>query len=1131
MNILRKASFAVEMAMAITLLTGGCPGQDLQPGLVVEKVNAGSAAEKTGIREADILLHWSMGAARGDVEPLYGLEILQREQSTMGPVTLTGLRAGQSVEWKLGDTAPSWGIQTRPDMPEDLLALHRTARQLAGANKPTEAVEHWQEAAVKAEKLQSGHGWLSSWFLVQAGNALADSKKGPEAEALYQEVIQKQVPDSLAMARVLFIRGDAVQDPSKMADYLGRASAIFEKLAPESPDYACSLTILGVNAFIKQGDMDRAMAYLKRALATGDRLWPESSYVAANLNALGFFSGISGDLANAEDYHQRSLAISEKLTPGGLPVAYSLNNLGLIASARGDLAQTEDYFRRALAIKEKLLPGSGSVANTLNNLGMLAIERGDYTRAESYHMRALDMREKIAPGGNDVAVSWINLGQVELDQGNLDKAEEYFNRALTVFEKIGPHGSHIAADYNNLGEIEYRRSNLDKAEEYLRRSLAIWEKLTPGGLLVATNLSNLGLVAYDRGNLSEAEDYQRRALAIQEKLAPGNVGHAETLARLASIERRKGNESQAAKLYGQAVYAMENQTAHLGGSEDVRSAFRAKHLSLYGEYAELLLKDGQIDLAYQVVERSRARGLLEILSAAHVDIRQGVDAELLAREKLLQSEIAAKSGRRAELLSDADTAKATKQLANVDKEIAELTLQYGDVEGQIRSTSPVYAALSQPQPISAKEVEEKLLDPETVLLEYLLGDERSYVFAVTQKSVVAHELPRRSEIEGSVRHVYQLLTERNNRPSGETLERRQKRVAQADADFGKAAAMLSDMLLGPIAEELSKSHGTADRKRGGRGKRLIIVGEGALLYLPFAALPMPHHPLVPLIAEHEIINLPSASSLALLRQQHVGRQSAARAVAVIADPVFSSQDIRISGRSMADRAQLQRADSRAMQQSELGSEDSLSSDQLTRSAADVALARLPRLLRTREEARSILAAFPEGQGMMALDFKASRATATAPDLARYRIVHFATHGILNSRRPELSGLVLSLVNQDGSPQNGFLGLQDIYNLNLPADLVVLSACQTALGPNIRGEGMMGLTRGFMYAGATRVVASLWEISDQATAQFMAIFYQSMEQRKMRPAAALQAAQLEMSRQKRWNSPFYWAAFQIQGEWR
>ena len=211
-----------------------------------------------------------------------------------------------------------------------------------------------------------------------------------------------------------------------------------------------------------------------------------------------------------------------------------------------------------------------------------------------------------------------------------------------------------------------------------------------------------------------------------------------------------------------------------------------------------------------------------------------------------------------------------------------------------------------------------------------------------------------------------------------------------------------------------------------------------------------------------------------------------------------------------------------------------SSDGLTRSLAAEGLrseGRLRRLPFTRQEAIAIRAAVrPEGV-MDALDFQASRSRAMSPELADYRIVHMATHGILNAAHPELSGLVFSLVDERGAPQNGFLGLEDIYNLNLPVDLVVLSACVTGLGREVTGEGVIGLTRGFMHAGATRVVASLWNVDDWATAELMDRFYKGMRQRGLAPAAALRRAQLEMRQQGRWASPYYWAAFAIHGDWK
>ncbi len=322
---------------------------------------------------------------------------------------------------------------------------------------------------------------------------------------------------------------------------------------------------------------------------------------------------------------------------------------------------------------------------------------------------------------------------------------------------------------------------------------------------------------------------------------------------------------------------------------------------------------------------------------------------------------------------------------------------------------------------------------------------------------------------------------------------------------------MSRMLLGPAAGQLGS-------------KRLVIVASGTLQYLPFGALPVPaageklgggsqSTANRPLIVDHEIVSLPSASTLAVLRRELSGRQPAAKSVAVLADPVFDRNDPRVT-----------------LETSKTPSEARETSS-LERSASEVGLLSFGRLNSTRREANEILALTRASDGMKALDFEARRATAMSERLGEYRIVHFATHGLLNSQHPELSGMVFSLVDERGLPQDGFLRAHEIFNLKLRADLVVLSGCQTALGKEVKGEGLLGLTRGFMYAGTPRVVASLWRVTDLATTELMKQFYKGMLEQGLRPAAALRAAQVAMWKGRRWAAPFYWAAFVLQGEWR
>jgi CHAT domain-containing protein len=300
------------------------------------------------------------------------------------------------------------------------------------------------------------------------------------------------------------------------------------------------------------------------------------------------------------------------------------------------------------------------------------------------------------------------------------------------------------------------------------------------------------------------------------------------------------------------------------------------------------------------------------------------------------------------------------------------------------------------------------------------------------------------------------------------------------------------MLLGPVAGRLS-------------GRRLLIVADGELQYIPFGILPLPEAGGAPLVTRYEIVNAPSASALALQRRL-AAREPAPGLVAVLADPVFDVEDPRVAARS---------------------GKAAPAASPLRSSPGTGPLLRLPW---TRREAQAIAAAVPTGRSLLALDFRASRKTALSPELSRYRIVHFATHGLIDSQIPALSGLMLSRVGERGAPVEGFLGLGEIYNLRLGADLVVLSGCETALGKEVRGEGLVGLTQGFLYAGARQVVASLWRVEDRATAELMSRFYRALLSSGGTPAAALRQAQLAVREDKRWRSSYYWSGFVIQGDW-
>jgi len=1002
-----------------------------------------------------------------------------------------------------------------------------------------------------------------------------DLAKASESYSQALSIRQKLIPESLVVAENLNRLGNAAVnrgDLAKGEEYLVQSLEVRQKLEPGSRDVAFSLIGLG-NLWWRRGDtlkeqeyfdealeiaeglspldtagiLDalgtawsqgshpaKAKEYFERALEIRQRLAPDSLAVAVSLSKLGNIAQSRGDLSRADNYLHQALEIRRKLAPGSLALAISLSNLAALAEVRGNLAQAEEDYREALEIKETLVPESPVVADTLFSLGILFWMRENVPKAEEYLQHALEIRQRLAPGSPALAQSLNWAGLVSDRRGDLAQSEAYSREALEIAEKLAPLNLVTSQALANLGTVATQQGDLPQAEAYLRQAVAIQDKLVPDSPQEATTLQKLGNLARKGQDLAAAEKYLRQSLAIREAKMPGSAQHASVMFDLASVLRQEEQRDAAETLFSQATNILENQASQLGGTEKDHSLFRAKYEARYKEYIDLLIAQKKPELAFHVLERSRARSLLELLASAQINIKDGSDPKLLQQEHALRESISSKSNYRIRLLSRGRT---TKQLTALDQQLAALREQYEDVEAQIQLKSPAYAALTQPQPLSVSDVQQHLLDRNTILLEYSLGQNRSFVWAVSETSATVYELPARKIIEQKARDVYELLTGQSRSVDKESMPERRTRLGQMGTEYANAAAELSQMVLGPVATLLEK-------------KRLLIVSDGALQYVPYAALPAPMLPAsavplmsvessfkprneaaVPLVIDHEIVNLPSASVLAELRRVSMNRTEPPKAVAILADPVFDRRDERVA----TSQASKRRAQQKVIATRLPANEPLVAEQRLTRSATDGGLSKngkyLIRLMWTQREAAAIFNVIPAGQGMEALGFDANRATAMSPELAQYRIVHFATHAFVDSENPELSGLVLSLVDKRGRPQNGFLGLEQIYNLNLPADLVVLSACETGLGQEIRGEGLVGMARGFMYAGASRVMASLWSVDDEVTSELMAHFYKSLEQDKMSPAGALRAAQIEIAKDQRWSSPYYWAGFQLQGEWK
>ena len=1049
------------------------------PGIVVEAVDRNSGGERAGIQPGDVLQRWTRGDVRGDLNSPFDLIHVQFDQMSLGTVRIEGVRGEKRKIWFL--RPDSWGIGTRPQLSDALLAVYHQTREAGEKDERAKAIQILESAIANS---QSESASIMTWLFACYAEQLAKVQKLDEANDAYRLAVTKanEIGPEIS-AEVLWAWGSLLEDHD---DLVGAERCYLETL-------------------IQRRKID-----------------PNSMSAATALLNLGVVRIKQGNLAAAEDDLHLAFDLQRKLAPESTEFLNTLEDLGVLLHKKGDLAQAEYYYRWALSVETKIFPSSHDNALRLANIGELEYDRGNFKSAEHYLTKALSISHRLVPSSLEEATILSYDSQCLLMLGRIQAAVKIASRALRIRKHISPGSLAVALSLIDLGDIYKKTRQLTRAEEFYREGLSIAQKVPPPHPEVATAFESLADVLRDSGKLAEAEADYRQALRILEDVTPESDEHARTTASLAVTLRREHQDQIALQLYEQAVVEFERAAERLGGTENDIVLYRAQHHRVYTEYVDMLASEGQVAHAFEISESSRARALAGVLSAARLTIRRGTDLRLLNLERSLQFEIRAKVEQRLHLLQSQHETEA----AQVDKELGDLFVRSDDVQAQIRSTSPEYAKLVHPKALTVAQVQ-ALLDSDSLLLEYSLGDDRSYVWAVSQDSLVIRELPKRIAIENAIRAVYRLVNERGLILPGETELQRDRRRRKIDREYIDAAAQLSRMILSPVARLLEQ-------------KRLLIVADGALHYVSFAALPilreaipeelpplrthLPAEISIPLIAKHEIVSLPSASILGELRAREQGRNKPFNAVAVLADPVFDEKDERV-----------QRLP-RSVIPSETVARGAQRSRSLTRSAREVRPNAdhgfyLPRLFASREEAEAILAVTPVGKGMKALDFDASRTTATDPVLAQYRVVHFATHGLLNSKHPELSGLVFSLVDRSGKRQDGFLQLEDIYNLDLPVDLVVLSGCETGLGQEISGEGLIGLTRGFMYAGAQRVVASLWSVSDDATADLMERFYKAMEKDGLTAPAALRKAQVAMWKTRMWSAPYYWAAFQIQGDWR
>ncbi len=788
------------------------------------------------------------------------------------------------------------------------------------------------------------------------------------------------------------------------------------------------------------------------------------------LDQLGAVHFESGETELATRYSELALRIWQRRRDA-LAEAETRGNLAKFYRVLGRVQEAQDNYTEALEIfTERAALGSG---HGERNVAHMLHDLGTLFRSLGEWQRAesyLRQAEGKWPESDQISLATTlnQLGQLYFDTGNLDQALELFRDALELRRQAGrPNGE--ASTLSRIGRIERDLGRLAEALESCRQAVSILEPLENHRTL-ANARRCLGSVYQQIDDHAAANDAWERALESYREIRDA-LGQAATWGEIATARHDWGHLEAGLEAVQNALEIAETIRGRPRGT-NLRLAYFATAQPIFSRGVEILTDLGRGGRAFELNERSRARSLIDLLSRPGA----GSDPSLSRRRRQLEHRIANTYARLMDLgESSSEPAK------RLEEELIEHLAALDEVRGLISAAEP-----SPPPSLSLTEVQ-GLLGPDAVLLALRLGEERSHLWLVTPERFDAIELPDRERIEELAQPAYKALSE-----SFDTGRRRAAEIHLCN---------LSREILGPIGR--SPAAGTLSE-----GRHLLIAPDGVLQRIPFAALPDPSADdcLAPgvaqLIDRHVISYLPSASVLAELRRGDRARSTAQGLIAVLADPAFQPRRSQTAG----SRA----PDSRAP-------------------ATSQSWERLPG---TRAEAEDILALLPRGQrSFVALDFDATKEIVTGGDLADYRILHFATHGQTDDRFPELSHLALSRFDEHGQRLDGDLRALEIHGLQLPAELVVLSACETALGRDVAGEGLVGLTRAFFSAGAARVMVSLWRVGDRNTRALMSAFYTQLLRHGVSPPVALREAQLALRRQETLASPYAWAGWVIQGEWR
>ena len=1007
-----------------------------------------------------------------------------------------------------------------------------------------QAIQTSSQSQENARNEQAEHEYEAAEKLRQSGIA-ADLRIAVQRYEKARD-LQQAAGDHRSLALAHLRIGQALSALHKDAESAASLNKA-RQLARTANEPAIEAEALIVDGMLLQrhGDLQAALRDIQAAHAIAVEKQNLTLQAAADLSLAATFYNL-GNLASAKDSALKALEISRQ-TNEPLTMATALYWLGCVSMVNRTYDSSLKLLEESLDLAHKAadLP---MVVDTLTQIGGLYSMVGQKQKSLEIFV-GLEPLATLLQDAEKQARVYNGLDSINQELGNIDLSLEYCRKTLEMYQaanyRIG-----AAQIYGRLAGIQTRLGQYPEALQNYERALAFFQQ---NGMTRNTYyaLSDIGELYAAQGNDDLANKYFRQAQSLM-SASDDPREQAYLLVRLARITERTGHPDEALQTYREALKLNRSSKDLFGESQTLRliagvekklnnrtealqaiegaidvdetlrkqvavSDLRASYFAEVNEHFELLIDllmsgDDQSKIkALEVSERKRARTLLDqVAQSARAGFGKNSASAVVAREEQIKREVEAKRNEYAKLKTERQTVLKTNLNA---EELLRLTEEYNQVRSVITS-DPAVPAVSA-KLLSGREIQAAISDENTLLLEYSLGEQRSFLWAVSHDGIVSFELPKRSVIEEMVLALTRALRPEQRRNIGTS---RMNPTGDA-ADVQKLSQRLSEMLLSPAARQISAA------------QRLVIVPDGPLHSVPFSVLPKPLGTVaaIPLVTDYEITVLPSVSFLLAARNRLSTVPAPAKTIAIIANPVFEKED----GRLLALRKD---SSGRPALMTPGNNEPKRPSENTTLASVfrDLDLegtGTLPRLFSTQREAKIIQSLVPQRDSFLATDFDANRSVFTSNKLSEYQIIHIATHGFFDSAHPELSGIVLSLYDQQGHQQNGFVQIQDIYDLKLNASVVVLSACQTGLGKNVKGEGMTGLPRAFMMAGARRVVASLWKVDDDATTELMMRFYKQIFEHGRSPAAALRAAQLEISAYPKWKDPIYWAGFFITGDFQ